>query len=375
MTGGGPRVSELVGAPLRELIRRDRPNGAGRPLALGLAAVAALLALALGACGNQSGRTLARGSTLRVGYSFPFDSADLAGRLALQRYGQDQHIKVRSQQLVGAPATVSNLLHGGIDLASLRLSDAINAVGRGAKLRVILGSKMFPEYVFVARSGITGPAQLRGKRIAIQGPRSDVQAFAKLVLARAGLGLADAEVTTIPNSTARTAAFVRGRIDATGLRYHEYLRLLRKDPSIRVLARMRDFEPRRMTQAWVVTDSFARRNAKALQTMVTDMLTEYALMYTPAGRRLWLAAGSDVVRGDPPQMAAAVYAYYHRYGMWPLPGRPITSALYAQMLGQLVSTGQVAKPVLRNNPGRGSGSLGGGVESESPGGGAAGAPA
>ena len=42
------------------------------------AIAAALLVTALASCGGGSTDTLAPGSTLRIGYSFPFDTADLA---------------------------------------------------------------------------------------------------------------------------------------------------------------------------------------------------------------------------------------------------------------------------------------------------------
>jgi ABC-type nitrate/sulfonate/bicarbonate transport system substrate-binding protein len=264
----------------------------------------------------------------------------------LDRYGQARRIKIITQEVGGAPNTVSALTHGEIDLASLNLPDAIRAIEQGARLQVILGSKMFPEYVYVASDGITRPAQLKGKRLGNQGPRSDVQAFTQLLLGQAGLTLGDAHVITVPNSTARAAALLRGRIDATALRYHEYLRLSHKKPGIHVLSQMRYFEPMRMTQVWVVTDDFAKHNAHELQTMVSDMLASYTSTYTPAGRRIWLASGAArVFKGDPSQLPAQVYAYYHRFGMWPRTNQPITAASYATMLKELTSTGQVARPL------------------------------
>jgi ABC-type nitrate/sulfonate/bicarbonate transport system substrate-binding protein len=319
---------------------------AGRNSSVAAVLAAVLLALGLSACGGGNARTLAPGSSLRVGYSFPFDSADLAGRIALDSYGQARRITITTQELGGAPNAVSALTHGQIDLASLNLPDAIRAIGQGARLQVILGSKMFPEYVYVATDGITRPAQLKGKRVGNQGPRSDIQAFTELLLGQAGLTLGDVHVSTVPNSTARAAALLRGRIDATGLRYHEYLRLIRKKPGIHVLSQMRYFEPMRMTQVWVVTDDFAKHNTRELQTMVTDMLASYTSTYTGPGRRVWLHTGAaGVFKGDPSQIPAQVYAYYHRFGMWPRTNQPITTASYATMLKELTSTGQVARPV------------------------------
>jgi ABC-type nitrate/sulfonate/bicarbonate transport system substrate-binding protein len=317
--------------------------GAGRRLAI--VACSIVVALAMPGCGGGSEQTLASGSTLRVGYSFPFDSADLAGRLAFDRYARARHINVKLQQLAGAPNAVSSLRRGDIDLASLNLPDAIKAIGQGAKLHVILGSKMFPEYVFVATPGTTTARQLKGKSIAIQGHGSDTEAFTKLLLKRAGLSLGDANITIIPNSTARVAALVSKRIDATALRYHEYLRVRQREPGIQALAEMQSFEPMRMTQVWVVTDQFARRNRRQLQTLVSDLLAGYAFVYGAQGRSAWIADGQrDVFRGDPPSIPAQVYAHYRALGMWPRTDRPITAADYQRQLNLLVSTGQVPRP-------------------------------
>ena len=291
------------------------------------AIAAALLVTALASCGGGSTDTLAPGSTLRIGYSFPFDTADLAGRIAFERFGQQRHVKVRIVQLTGAPATVSALLRGDIDLASLNLPDAIKAIGQGARLHVILGSKMEPEYVYVARPGIAGVAQLKGRHIGIQGHGSDTEAFTKLLLQHGGLSLGDAQINTIPNSTARAAALTSGRIDATALRYHEYLRLRRKLGGLHALAQMRQFEPGRITQVWVVTDAFAKRNARRIQTMVSDALVSYTSTYTSQGRVAWMAAGApDLFRGEPSSIPTATYAFYRRIGMWPRRQAPITAA-------------------------------------------------
>jgi ABC-type nitrate/sulfonate/bicarbonate transport system substrate-binding protein len=301
--------------------------------------------LALPGCGGGgSEQTLNSGSTLHVGYSFPFDSADLAGRMALQRYARATRVKVKLQQLAGGPNALSSLRRGDIDMASLNLPDAIKAIEQGAKLHVILGSKMFPEYVFVAAPGIAGAQQLKGKRVGIQGHGSDTEAFTKLLLKRAGLSVGEANIVTIPNSTARVAALTSKRIDATALRYHEYLRVRARDPGIHSLGEMQTFEPGRMTQVWVVTDQFARRNRRQLQTLVGDMLGGYAFVYRPQGRAAWIADGQhDVFRGDPASIAAAVYAHYRTLGMWPRPDRPITAADYQRQVNLLVSTGQVPR--------------------------------
>ena len=147
--------------------RRLWRGTAGAGLRFAIVACSAAVALALPGCGGESGHRLTSGSTLRVGYSFPFDSADLAGRLALERYARARHINVKLQKLAGAPNALSSLRRGDIDLASLNIPDAIKAIGQGAKLHVILGSKMFPEYVFVAAPGIARAQQLKAKNIGI----------------------------------------------------------------------------------------------------------------------------------------------------------------------------------------------------------------
>jgi ABC-type nitrate/sulfonate/bicarbonate transport system substrate-binding protein len=310
-------------------------------------AVGALVAaLVVAGCGDEGKDKLTSGSTLNVGYSLIPDSGDLAGRIALERYGRAHDVKVKFDRLQGVPNTIASLRRGDVDLASLNLPDVFKAVGEGVKIKVILAAKMFPEYVFVAAPPTAGPGQLKGKRIGIQGKGSDVEAFTKLILARAGLGVADVRLQTIPNSTARVAALTSDRIDATGLRYHEYLRLLNQRPQTHTLAETRTYAPTRMTQTWVVTDKFARENAGRLRTLVRDLLGVYASMYTPEGRSAYLAAGSrEVFRGDPPFMAPRTYEFYRRYGLWPRPDRPITPQEHQRQLDQMLSTGQVPKPV------------------------------
>jgi ABC-type nitrate/sulfonate/bicarbonate transport system substrate-binding protein len=307
---------------------------------------AVVAALALTGCGDDGSDKLTSGSTLRVGWSLIPDSADLAGRMAFERYGREHDIKVKFERLQGVPNTIASLRREDVDIASINLPDVAKAVSEGVKLKVILGSKMFPEYFFVASPPTASPGDLKGKRIGIQGHGSDVEAFTKLILRGAGLGVNDARLMTIPSSQARVAAMVSNRIDATGVRYHEYLRILNKLPRTRTLGEMRTYAPTRITQVWVVTDKFARENRDRLRTLVREMLGLYASLYTPEGRTAFLAAGSgEVFRGDPPDMAPRTYEHYRRYGLWPRPDRPITAAEHQRQIDQMLSTGQIPKGV------------------------------
>jgi ABC-type nitrate/sulfonate/bicarbonate transport system substrate-binding protein len=333
-------VLPAVTRSARPLVTRRRRTTVRRIVA-GAAALA--LALAPAGCGGEDKEKLAPGSTLRVGYSQIPDGADLAGRMAVERYGRAHDVKVKFQRIQGGPSSMAALRRGDVDILSLNQPDVVKAAGEGLGIKAILGSKMFPEYVFVASPPISRPAQLRGKRIAVQGHGSDTLAFAQLVLREAGLTANDARLLTIPSSSARVAAMVANRADATGVRYHEYLRLLDDRPRTRTLAEMRTYAPGRMTQVWLVTEKFARENAARLRGLVREMLGTYDSMYTPEGRRAWLAAAAETFRGEPASTPPRLYEYYRRHGLWPRADRPITAEEHRRQVNQMVRDGEIPK--------------------------------
>lgn len=311
----------------------------------GAAAVAALALIALSGCGSKDDSSFGQsGTTLRVGYTLRPGAADISGLMALKAYGRAHDIKVVTRDVASPAGAIASLRRGDIDTASINLPDVVKAVDGGAPLTAILASKMIPEYVFVTTPAITSAAQLKGKRIAIQGHGSDIEAFTKLVLGTAGLTPADASIMTIPMSEARVAALTSHRIDAAGLIYSQYLRVAHEIPGVHALSEMIRFQPHRMSQVWVVSPKFAKSHRAALQTMVDDMLRSTTAAYTPAGRGAWLAFGAhDILKQAPPATRAKIYDFYRVHGMFPRTDQPITAAQYKTMADQMVRSGQLER--------------------------------
>ncbi|MDX6699651.1 MAG: hypothetical protein QOE65_3048 [Solirubrobacteraceae bacterium] len=312
-----------------------------------VAAILAWLALGAGAgCGGGNGHSdFGRpGSTLRVGYGFAPTASEIADQISLRDYARAHGVKVVRRAFPDSAAAVTGLRRGDVDVAPLNVGQAFKAINAGAAIVAIVAGKSMPEYVYVAVPPISAPAQLRGRKLGQQGPGSDAAGLQGRVLAEGGLTPGDVDIVTLAGSAARAAALASGRIEATPLGYDQYLRVARAIPGLRVLARQADFEPHRITNAWMVTPSFARKHRAALQTLVRDQLRSTTRLYTAAGRREWLDfAARGLLKDDPPSFRARVYDYYRTHGMFPRIDDPITPAAYRRMAGQMVRSGQIAR--------------------------------
>lgn len=81
------------------------------------------------------------------------------------------------------------------------------------------------DYVFISRPDITSISQLKGKKIGVLDTSSVNYPQALLVLKHAGLGAGDVNVTVVGGQSARLAALVAGRVDATMLSHAAWLQL------------------------------------------------------------------------------------------------------------------------------------------------------
>jgi ABC-type nitrate/sulfonate/bicarbonate transport system substrate-binding protein len=287
---------------------------------LALTAAAVLLA----GCGHGArARTSTPQPSVDVGYPFAYDAADVADRLAfagLRRKGIAVHVR----QLGGVANVVVALVRGDVQLAAVPYSTAIRAVDEGAHVRVVLGQNMSSDFMLVARPGIDSIAALRGRRVAYDSQGLDGDTLVRVVLARAGVPSTDVKLNAFADSSARATALAAGHVDAAVLDEADYERL--RGLGVVVLARLRELEPRSAASVWVVSQSWADKHPVLVGRIVRGLLDGYAYVYTPAGRRAWIAAaGRSVFRADP-TLAPPIYELYRSVRFWPLRDRPVTRA-------------------------------------------------
>lgn len=180
------------------------------------AALAAVCALALAACGERDEPT-GRGSTQQLDVELDYlPNADHAGLFAAQEAGEfskaSLSVKLRTPSDPSAPLKL--LQAGRVDLAISYEPELLLARAKGAKLVSVgaLVQKPLTSVISLGKDPITDPKQLEGKKIGTAGiPYQD--AYLKTILKRAGVK--DGSVRKINVGFNLTPAMVSKKVDAT----------------------------------------------------------------------------------------------------------------------------------------------------------------
>ncbi|WP_158587851.1 ABC transporter substrate-binding protein [Actinomadura logoneensis] len=182
---------------------------------LGLAAVAACLALSAAGCGSSEGLEK---PVLTVGVVPVPDSAPLA--IAQQRgYFKDEGLTVKIRPVKASPDATPLLLNGSLDLALLNYVSTFTAQDKGtAAFRVVADSYRGSNGSFAVLTGtapgVQGLAGLRGRKIAVPAVRSVTDLLLAVQLRNAGLDR-DKDVTVVPVPLPNMGAALRqGTVDA-----------------------------------------------------------------------------------------------------------------------------------------------------------------
>jgi NitT/TauT family transport system substrate-binding protein len=115
----------------------------------------------------------------------------------------------------GGGDALRNLISGQADIAFTDPGSLFAALDKGEKLRVIYD--IYPQNVFnvvaLPSSGITRPADLKGKRVGVYSLASGTRQNLQLMLAQAGLK--ESDITLVVTGLLNFAPLMQGQVDAT----------------------------------------------------------------------------------------------------------------------------------------------------------------
>jgi ABC-type nitrate/sulfonate/bicarbonate transport system substrate-binding protein len=110
--------------------------------------------------------------------------------------------------------TSQTITSGSAQVATTTATDALRAMAAGAPMKIIMVNIDRFQHLFVARPGIKGPKDMKGKKIAVSryGAFSDIQT--RFVVRQWGMDPdRDVQILQIGNSAARAAALASGGVD------------------------------------------------------------------------------------------------------------------------------------------------------------------
>lgn len=302
--------------------------------------IALAVSVTVAGCGGDGGEL----QTLNVGYAWGADVGDTGDHVALEALERDAGLNVRLRDMGGEAAAIVGLTRGDIQLAQLGYTDTLNAVTAGANVRALMGSNMAPEFLFVGRPGVEEPADLRGKRVAHEGPGTEGEVLLDHTLRKGGLTRSDVRIGVIGDSVARAAALGGNRIDAAMLEVPDYERLRARDPGYRILAKMTEIHPPVPQNLWIVDKEWADQHRDELERVVSGLFDGYASVYTKNGRSAWIEeARRNFLKDEDPALAEKLYAYYKNVRFWPTRDRMVDEAEHDRAVRQWLDAGQIEK--------------------------------
>jgi NitT/TauT family transport system substrate-binding protein len=116
--------------------------------------------------------------------------------------------------VVSGVTTAQAITAGSAPVATTTGTDALRALAAGAPFKIIMVNIDRFQHIFVARQGINGPKDMKGKKIAVSryGAFSDVQT--RFLVRQWGMDPdKDVQILQIGNSAARAAAMASGGVD------------------------------------------------------------------------------------------------------------------------------------------------------------------
>jgi NitT/TauT family transport system substrate-binding protein len=176
--------------------------------------------------------------TITIGYSawpgwFPWQVAQQQGMFAKHR------INVELKYYDNYTDSLTALATGAIDANSQTLNDTLASVAAGARQTIVLvNDNSTGNDKIIARAGIAGIADLKGKRVAVEQGTVD---HYLLLLALQQAGLSGKDIDLVPMGTdAAAAAFAAGQVDAVGA-FAPFTTVALKRPGSRAIATSAEF--------------------------------------------------------------------------------------------------------------------------------------
>jgi NitT/TauT family transport system substrate-binding protein len=178
-----------------------------------------VMAVALGACGAQGPAPQAAQAPLRLGLATQLVPPVPNSVLWLAKddgFYQREGLDVDLLALDGTPRVMAAMLAGDVDVGNVSTDEVLRLSSSGqADLRALSSPDPRQFFLIASRSAIGSVGQLRGRTIAISAIGGLDDTTTRLVLRSMGVAAGDLQFAAVGDPTARAAALVAGRIDAT----------------------------------------------------------------------------------------------------------------------------------------------------------------
>jgi ABC-type nitrate/sulfonate/bicarbonate transport system substrate-binding protein len=252
-------------------------------------------ALLLAACGDESAAPSGDGTgperdELVVGYNVTFDPTflpDLASYECMKKIGVEPDVKI----IKGAPASLTSLIAGEVDITLSTLGAGLNAVAQGQDIVAIVPSASAPYFTLMAPGDVEDWDDLEGLTFGSTSPSDSSYYTTVLLLEKHGVSPDDVKWVTVQGSAARAQAMVAGKIDAGQVTVTEMIEV-EEQSDRRAFAVVGDDFPDLIFNAYWVQRDFLEQNRNLLRAFVDCLMTEHEEAYD---RDLFMSKAAELL--------------------------------------------------------------------------------
>jgi len=281
----------------------------------------AVLAAALGACGAPAPGSQAGPAPLRLGLATLVVPPVPNSVLWLAKddgFYQREGLDVSLLRLEGTPRVIAAMLAGDVDVGNVATDEVVRLTSSGqADLRALHSPDPRQFFLIASRSRIASVAGLEGKTLAISTAGGLDDTTTRLVLRSMGVSPNRVDVLAVGDPSARAAALVAGRIDATTISIGTWS-TISASAAVRVLVTPEDYYRAAPLVAKVdaVTASTLAAKREVLQRFTRAVLA--ALRRYAQDRGAWVGA---MARRRPDLAPSQLSALWDRFrGAWAVDG-------------------------------------------------------
>ncbi|HLZ27384.1 MAG TPA: ABC transporter substrate-binding protein [Chloroflexota bacterium] len=188
-------------------------------------------------------------------------------------------LDVEIKSFEGGVAALRGGMSGGLDVVATSSDPLFAAVQQGAPVKAIGTYAPKLSVVLMAVPDVKAAADLKGKKLGIQGVGGFADVMSRLVLAGAGISPNDVQFIDVATAN-RVTSMANGQTDAAVLHVDQYYTAQAVNPNFNVLARMWEVVPDWWYSAFVATDDVRTQKREAMVRFMTAVIKAQRFMYT-----------------------------------------------------------------------------------------------
>jgi NitT/TauT family transport system substrate-binding protein len=188
-------------------------------------------------------------------------------------------LDVEIKSFEGGVSALRGGLSGGLDVVATSSDPLLAAIQQGAPVKAIGTYAPKLSVVLMGVPELKTAADLKGKKLGIQGVGGFADVMSRLVLAGAGIATSDVQFIDVATAN-RVTSMAGGQTDAAVLHVDQYYTALAVNPNFNVLARMWEVVPDWWYSAFVVTDDVRTQKRDAMVRFMTAVIKAQRFMYT-----------------------------------------------------------------------------------------------